>query len=145
MAGAAALLSVGASRKKARAAARRKPAALGELEPGTQLGPYRIVRIAPLTAGAVPVVLEGEGGVQFQVDVLRRSSARGNPAGIASTKHFELYLANGGDGVLRTDEVCGLGAMALAAALRGVEAPAGLLSMRERMSRYPDGNCAARA
>jgi hypothetical protein len=55
----------------------------------------RVVHVAPVLAGAVPLVLEGPSGL-FQVDVCRlgKTGARG----MASNRSLEFFVHNGGRG-----------------------------------------------
>lgn len=111
-----------------------------DLGPGTSIGAWTIVAVHPITHGAIPIVLEGADGERFQVDVMARDP--GLPA-VGETEHLSVFVANAGDGRQATDERHGLGAMALAAALREREDEAAripeLWTMAERSVRAPDG------
>lgn len=106
-------------------------------------GRWTIVAVHPARMGAIPVVLATASGARFQVDVLRRDSDPTQPLGVGNTAALSLFLANRGDGRTSTDEEHGLGAMALADALREREArhtvPAALSTLGERALRYPTG------
>lgn len=112
------------------------------LDPGTHLGRWTLQSVHPVTLGAVPVVMSTSDGHRFQVDVLARDP--NGPAGVANTEHLSLFVQNHGDGSTRTDEEQGLGAMALAEALRrregaGAELP-DLLTLQQRHRQHPDGS-----
>ena len=118
------------------------PAAGGELvdlQPGAKLATGRVVAIHPVHYGAIPVVLETDGGSRFQVDVMARDPKVAAPA---QTDKLSLFVVNAGDGDTATDEAQGLSAMALAAALRERNVDQAslpeLLTMSERAARYPD-------
>ncbi len=117
--------------------------AFPSLEPGQPLERWTVVRVHPLHLGAVPVVLETEAGQRYQVDVLARDP--NGPAGVASTETLSLYVVDvqadrQTDGNRPTDEEQGLGAMALAQALREAAPPAGLLTLTERQAQHPRGS-----
>jgi hypothetical protein len=117
-------------------------ALFGELADGARVERWRVVAVHGVVHGAIPVVMETEGGVRFQVDVLRRDGA-GDEAVIARTRALALSLSNAGDGQAGTVEEHGLGAMALARALAlreagGAPLPA-LLTLAERLARHPGG------
>lgn len=116
------------------------PELLRGLEPGTAVDGWTVIAVHPIRHGGIPVVLEAEGGDRFQVDIMARDPQM---PGIADSEHCSLFVANAGDGRRATEEHQGLGAMALAAALRereraGAPLPA-LWTMSERTSREPDG------
>jgi len=116
-------------------------ALFGTLSTGSRLGAYTVAAIYPVKLGGIPVVMEHEGS-RFQVDVLRRDDAGPKPVG--ETPSLALFLVNKGDGSRPTDELPGLGAMALATALASSEAqgarPPELLSLKERIAKYPRGD-----
>jgi len=112
------------------------------LPPGQRFGRWRIAAVHAVKLGAVPLVLETRHGERFQVDILRRDGATPARRGIAETRHYALYLANVGRGTTPTPEEHGLGVMWLAALLRKRErrvAPPALLTLRDRLGRFPDG------
>jgi hypothetical protein len=112
------------------------------LRPGLRFGRWRIVAVYGIKYGAIPVILEGPGGTRFQVDLLRRDRHFLGRPGIAETRHYGLYLANGGRGRTPTREAHGLGVLALAALLRTredrVPRPE-LLTLRDRLGSFPEG------
>ena len=104
---------------------------------GLQLGPYRVTTVGALERGGVPVHLSVDGGEPFRVDVLRADPSDTRGIGVSSS--VAVYLRNGGDGHTETNEVMGLGAMALAEELArresaGQKPPAELLTMGERVA-----------
>jgi hypothetical protein len=117
--------------------------ALADVLPeGLHFGRWRIVSVHPVKFGAVPVVLETRGGERFQIDVLARDRRPGARRGVALTRHYSLHLSNVGRGAKPTREEHGLGVLWLAALLRARELhrePAGLLTLRDRLVRFPAG------
>ena len=113
------------------------------LRVGDRVGRWTLVAIHAERLGAVPIVLQSPGGGRFQVDVLRRDGRPARRQGVSATAGLSLYLSNRGDGQTVTDEEQGLGAMALAARLRDLEANGiafpQLLSHEERRERHPLG------
>lgn len=112
------------------------------LPEGLRFGRWRIVAVHPVKFGAVPVVLETLSGERFQVDVLARDRRPGAKRGVALTRHYSLHLSNVGRGSKPTREEHGLGVLWLAALMRAREAhhaPARLLTLRDRLVRYPTG------
>jgi hypothetical protein len=115
-------------------------ATLGTLAAGTQLGQWKVVAVHRETCGGIPIILETEGQL-FQVDVLRRDDA--GPRAPGQSARYSVFVANQGNGQRSTVEVQGLGAMALAQEIarmeaRGVALPE-LLSLEERLAKFPDG------
>lgn len=109
---------------------------LGGLRAGARVEGWQIVAISDVRDGAIHVEMEG-GGRRFAVEVMRRDPRF---AGVAHTAQLELYLRNQGDGARRSDEIDGLGVMALARALSAREAAGArhpsLLTLRERAARF---------
>jgi hypothetical protein len=119
-----------------------EPVAFAALAPGQQLGRWTVVKVHPVRLGAVPVVLATETGQRYQVDVLARDPA--GPEGVARTEALSLFVVDvqaspETAGSRPTDEEQGLGAMALAQALRGEAPPAGLLTLEQRRQQHPRG------
>ena len=112
-----------------------------DLSPGTKVEQWTVVAVHPVRHGALPVVLAGEGGERFQVDVMARDP--GGPLGVANTETLSLFVANRGDGDTPTEESQGLGAMALAKALGERESngakPPTLVTFAKRAEQHPDG------
>ena len=94
------------------------------LEPGTALGAWTVVALHDVTDGAASVVLMGADDARFQVDICARDARAEATHGPARTDHFELFVANEGDGATATDEPQGLAAMALEEIVRANEATA---------------------
>jgi len=92
------------------------------------------------TTGLVRVELEAADGRVFHVDVCRRDSGLGAPKSVAATKHYELYLANGGKGSNATVEADGFALYGLADAIDKNELNAtlhkSLLTMRQRWAAF---------
>ncbi|MEM6962059.1 MAG: hypothetical protein AAF550_10005 [Myxococcota bacterium] len=119
------------------------------LPQGLPLRDWFVERVHPLHYGAVPIVLVHRSGARAQVDALRfRTDRMGEPSsgiqGIAQTKMFRLFLANGGNGAQPTRESSGLAVMFLAEVLKRIESRApgcvdvtSLLSFEERQIRFP--------
>lgn len=111
------------------------------LRVGSKVADCTIVAIHDIHMGAIPVILETGSGRRFQVDVLRRDAQGKGPAGVASARSFELFVANRGTGGSKTREDQGLAIRALAESLEG-SAPRSLLTLRQRNSRFPRGGFA---
>lgn len=101
-------------------------------------GTYVVLAVGALARGGVPVVLATPSGASFQVDVLRADPSAPHE-GLGVEGRYVVSLRNGGDGRTPTDEVRGLGAMALASALTGHAAPLppDLLTLGERAALDP--------
>lgn len=104
------------------------------------VGTWKIERVNAPRLGAIAVVMRTPEGKPFQIDLLRRDDAI---AGVATTKHFSLFIANSGTGESATDEYEARGAKVLAHQIRhrelsGAPAPE-LLSFAERADRFPFG------
>lgn len=111
-----------------------------ELTPGTRIGRWNIVEVRQLTDGGIPVVMAGDDGVQFQVELTRRDPDETEKP-VAVTEKVALYLSNGGGGNTATVEEHGLGVMALGAYLRehedkGMLKLPPLMTLRERIEIY---------
>jgi hypothetical protein len=118
-------------------------ALLRELPEGSRLAnKWRVEQIHGVTFGAIPIVLSSIDSGRFQIDIMRRDD---ETRGVASTEKLELFVANGGNGNKLTDEDHAEAAIAMAEVLARSEsaAPRGLLTLRERHARHPDGYFAA--
>lgn len=105
------------------------------------LAPYAIgadvagSRLAAITIdphGTGVVELERPDGRRFRVDICLLA---GDERALASTQSYGLYLHNGGDGDLPTDEAMGLAVLVLGIAIRANEVgvpPLNLASKREQ-------------
>jgi len=138
-AGAGVLLPNYLKRREHRAGASVK-ALFGDLGPGSKVDRWTIVEIADVHAGCIPVLMAAADGTRFQIDIADRDPE--GPKPVAETANLALYVVNGGGGTTSTVEEHGLGAMALAAALRqreqqGAVAPQ-LVKLRDRRKRFPD-------
>jgi hypothetical protein len=119
---------------------------LSPLRPGARLYGWTVVSIHDVHMGAIPVILQDADGRRFQVDILRKHGE--GPRAVADTEKFSVFLANSGNGLTPSNESHGLGAIALATVLtrgekRGV--PGGVMTLRERSRRFPNGSYAAPA
>lgn len=109
---------------------------LGDIAPGAKLGDYEVAAVEPMHRGGIPIEMRASSGATFVADVLRHDPTELTRA-IGVTSAVAVYLRNGGNGATATDEVAGLGAMALASALErrvreGASVPTDLLTMSER-------------
>jgi hypothetical protein len=115
------------------------------LKKGSKVYDWTVVAIHGVHMGAIPVILQDGSGDRFQVDVCLKDNASGAPHAVASTSHLSFFLANSGDGRTPSDEVHGLGAIALATVLSRRESngtPPGMLTLRQRSLSFPDGGYA---
>jgi hypothetical protein len=104
------------------------------------VGSWSLERVHAPRLGAIAVVMRSPDGKAFQVDVLRRDD---EVPGVATTRHFSLFVSNSGKGDTATDEYQARGAMVLAHQIRhrelsGAPAPV-LLSFAERSNSFPLG------
>lgn len=105
------------------AASKRGVASLvAPLGPGKSLGRWRVEALLEPSGGAASVLLSDAEGRSFQLDICARDRSPLASRGPAQTEHFELFVANQGDGATGTREDHGLCAMALAEVIRGNEA-----------------------
>lgn len=114
----------GAEASPARPPTRGIAQLLAPLVPGSTLGRWRVEALIEPIGGAASVVLADRREQRFQLDVCARDPSPLASRGPASTEHFELFLANQGDGATGTHEDHGLAAMALAELIRANEAHA---------------------
>lgn len=99
-------------------------ALLAPLGPGSELGTWRVLRLVEPEGGAGSIVLSDRTGAEFQLDVCARDASPLASRGPAVSEHFEIFVANQGDGATGTREDHGLCAMALSEVIRGNEARA---------------------
>ncbi len=95
-----------------------------------------VAEIGQVALGAIPVMLRNEmSGEQLNIEVCSRG-ARANA--VASSARFDLFVANGGSGNVRTSPDHVVVARALGRKLdREVrEVPAGVLTMSDRQSKH---------
>ncbi len=110
---------------------------LRPLGPGSKLGRWTLEELRDVSDGAAALVLRDRAGALFQLDVCARDTTAGAERGPASTEHFEVFLANTGDGSTATHEDHGLAAMALAEVIRGNEQRVGraeFLTLAQRIA-----------
>lgn len=88
---------------------------------GSPLDRWTVLRLLPVEHGAASIVVSDGSGRTFQLDLCLRDDAPDAPVGPARTEHFDVFVANHGDGAKVTDEEQGLAAMALAEVVRGNE------------------------
>jgi len=92
------------------------------LEPGAALGDWTVIELHDVMDGAASVVLANPDSTRFQVDICARDVRAEADHGPATTNHFELFVANEGDGTVATAEAQGLATMALEQIVRANEA-----------------------
>ena len=97
---------------------------LAPLGPGSVLGRWRVERLVEPSGGAASIVLSDRSGTEFQLDLCARDGSALASHGPACTEHFELFVANQGDGATGTHEDHGLCAMAVGEVIRANEAEA---------------------
>jgi len=118
-------------------------ALFGSLGEGSAISSHwRIESLHAVRSGAIPVVMSTIYGGRFAVEIFRDDPS--GPPPIARAGGLALKLVNRGDGGSRTDELRGLGVMALGRALEarladGAPVPSGLQTFAERMARDPHG------
>ena len=103
---------------------------------GTDLQGWYVADVGQVALGAIPVVVSNRAtGEQLNIEVCA-SGSRANP--VASSKRFDLFVANGGSGNVRTHRDHVIVARALSRKLdREVkQAPAGMLSMSDRQRQH---------
>jgi hypothetical protein len=107
------------------------------LRPGYQLHEWQLEKAAPLSHGAVELVMSGAQGELFQLDVCARDDAPDASLPPGRSEHFDVFLANGGQGDVATRERHGIAAMAIADLIRNNEPKvdrSGFLTLRERLA-----------
>jgi hypothetical protein len=117
----------------------RVQALIAPLGEGARLGRWTIVRIEPLTRGAVTLVAAGEDGREFCLEILARDPSPLAQRAPAITERFAVHVRNGGDGWLPTCEEQGLAAMALARIIAANEQAldaGGFLTHAERLAQH---------
>lgn len=99
---------------------------------------WRVAEIGQPSTGAQPILLINRAnGEELRIELCRRGS-RQQP--VASSRYFDLFLANGGNGAVRTSRDHAVVARNLATKLDSHFAgvPAGVLSMDERHRKHPE-------
>ena len=97
---------------------------------------WRIAEIGQPSTGAQPLLLVNHSnGEELHIELCRRGS-RQQP--VASSRHFDVFLANGGNGAVRTSREHVVVARNLAGKLdrHFAQVPRGVLSMDERQARH---------
>lgn len=109
------------------------------LPEGARLARWTVASVGPMSLGAVTVTVVGEAGETFRLEVMARDEADGAPRAPGESKHFAVYVPNGGDGDRQTLESQGLAAMALASIIERHETPAAaapFLTLSQRLGRH---------
>jgi len=91
------------------------------LAAGDRLGRWTVQQVLPVKDGAASLVLADDRDERFQLDICARDRSSSSPAGPGRSEHFEVFLANSGNGSKATYEDHGLAAMALAEVIRANE------------------------
>jgi hypothetical protein len=114
---------------------------IAPLREGSMLGPWRVVAMTPVRAGAITVVVANAQGQNYAIDICQRDDSSSAPVPPARTAHYDIFVVNEGSGNTPTREEHGLAAMALAEVIRSNESsvrPAGLATHRQRLAGYSD-------
>ncbi|MCK6586065.1 MAG: hypothetical protein HUU21_31320 [Polyangiaceae bacterium] len=97
-------------------------ALLAPLAPGDTIGRWKVEAIRQLDEGAVTIAVSGGDRRSFELEILARDPSPIAPRAPGETSRFAIFVRNGGDGFVPTDEEQGLAAMALAEIVRRNEA-----------------------
>jgi hypothetical protein len=89
-------------------------AAPAPIEVGARFGRWTVTAIHPIEDGALRIGCKGEDEREFFLEVLARDPSPLAPPPPATTEGLAIYVSNGGDGWLPTEEEQGLAAMTLA-------------------------------
>lgn len=114
-----------------------QPGLVAPLAAGSALGRWQVESIHEVAGGALSLVLVDAAGARFQLDVCLRDATPGAVTAPGRTEHFEVFLANSGNGATATFEDHGLAAMAVADIVRGNEALAdrsGFMTLAARLA-----------
>jgi len=117
------------------------------LEKGSRVGGAAVVDMAGVRLGAASVTLKTRGGWTLQVDICQKVAGWEAYSPVASTDRYDLFVANNGQGTKPTNAKLGRIVRALAKIVRANEpktSPLAVLSLRERLRRYPRGKFSAR-
>jgi hypothetical protein len=115
---------------------------IAPLRSGSKLGSgWRIREVSGVVRGAYVLQLSHSSGNHVELHLCRLEGAA---RGLTSTKHLDVFVMNGGDGAVPSDEELGLVVLSLARRIRENEArqgaaaepPAGVLSYQARIARY---------
>jgi phage tail protein X len=113
-------------------------ALLAPLATGSRLASWWVEGISEVRHGAITVALRDSDGV-FYLDICRRDRRASAPSAPARSEHYEVFVANLGDGSLPTRESQGLAAMVLAEVIRANEQTVrvpDMLTLAERLERH---------
>lgn len=108
----------------------RLAALLRPYAPGASVGGSELIRAFVDARGVGVVTLRTAGASVYRVEVCQREGEDMRP--ISATRHYALYLKNGGRGDLPTVEAQGLAVMALAVAIRANEGERAELELTAR-------------
>ncbi len=103
-----------------------------------RLDAWKVAEIGQVQHGAVPItVANGSTGERITFEVCRKGSVR---APVATSSHYDLYVANGGTGNTPSRREHVLVGRALSQRLDHAvgAAPVGLLTMDERLASHPE-------
>lgn len=110
------------------------------LKPGLALGAWTVLDVRS-RAQSVALIVRGPDGEEYQLDVLARDPQR---SGVSQSRHYSVFLVNGGDGSTRSDEQRARGALAVGHYLRWAEqrfaAPPQLVTLSQRLRENPRGS-----
>ena len=84
------------------------------LQVGTRFGRWTVTAVHPIEDGALRIGCKGADERAFALEVLARDPSPLAPSPPATTDGLAIYVSNGGDGWLPTEEEQGLAAMTLA-------------------------------
>jgi hypothetical protein len=112
---------------------------LSPLKVGSAFARWTVAAIHPLADGAIIMTVRAQDGHEFNLEVLARDASPFAQRPPAETGELAIYVCNGGDGWLPTQEEQGLAAMTLAQMLesngKGARVP-GLMTHSERVSEH---------
>lgn len=121
---------------------------LGPYQVGSTLGSFTVTAITGVRLGAASVTLQDRRGDSLQLDICRRDWSRAAMEPVASTAHYDLYVANGARGATTTGRRTGriIDHLARTVAANEARSPRlDLLTLRQRLVRYPAGRFDARS
>lgn len=87
---------------------------LGPIQVGALFGRWTVTAVHPIEDGALRIGCKGADDREFVLEVLARDASPLAPRPPATTAGLAVYVSNGGDGWLPTEEEQGLAAMTLA-------------------------------
>jgi len=121
---------------------------ISPLRVGSRLGPLTLTGISGVRLGAASLTLQARGGATLQVDLCARDLTGLALEPVAATRHYDLFLANGGRGraVTRARLSRVARRIALIVAANEERIPRlDLLTLRQRLGRHPGGRFDARS